>query len=125
MTRRYPEASLHISIITWVRLMQKKYPALSSIFHPANGFHLDKSQAAKSKAMGVVAGVWDLCFCCPADGGMPVWIEVKVKPNGLTPTQKDWQTLLEPHGHRFHVVYDLDEAIDVLSLYAGVPKTSV
>ena len=118
---KYPEAALHISIITWVRLMAPRYPALASIFHPANGFHLDKSQAAKSKAMGVRAGVWDLCFCCPIDGGMPVWIEVKVKPNRLTDHQKKWQELLEPHGHRFAVVYTLDEAIDVLSLHAGVP----
>lgn len=79
---RNDEASLQASIFSYVRTVAPDV----LIFHPANGGLRTKAEAARLKAMGVVAGIPDLVLVFP--GGRCAFIEVKTAKGVLSPDQK-------------------------------------
>ena len=80
-----------IALITWVRLMQTKHPELATIYHCPNGGYRDPRTAAKFKAMGVKAGVWDIFLPCPTPG---LYVEMKAGKGRLTPGQVSFRDAL-------------------------------
>ncbi len=78
---RHLEDREQIALITWVRLMESKHPELSTIYHCPNGGHRDIRTAAKFKAMGVKAGVWDIFLPAPVPG---LYIEMKAGKGSLS-----------------------------------------
>ncbi len=94
------------------------------IFAVPNGGHRDPRTAAIMQSEGVRSGVADLVIMLP--GGRTEFIEVKApatyktssktgkrvqaQPAGtLSRTQRDFQTVCDTLGHRYHVVYCLDD----------------
>lgn len=86
-----------------------------TLFAIPNGGSRHPAVAAKLKAEGVMAGVADLCLMLP--DGKTVWIEVKrEKPKGrLNEAQKAFQAKCDALGHKYHIVYNLDDFIKLLS----------
>ena len=105
-----------IALITWVRLMQTKHPELETIYHCPNGGYRDPRTAAKFKAMGVRAGVWDIFLPCPAPG---LYIEMKAGKGRLTPQQADFRYALEPYGYKFIVAYSWHDAAKAIAEHVG------
>jgi hypothetical protein len=106
-----------IALITWVRLMATKYPALDLVFHTPNGGYRDIRTAAKFKAMGLKPGVWDIFVPVPAPG---LWVEMKAGKGRLTPGQASFRDQLEPHGYSFAVAYSWHEAARAIGLHLGI-----
>src|SRR5258708_2204143 len=83
-----------------------------------NGGVRNPREAQRLKRMGVRAGVFDLHFLLPAardhSGGRLGVIELKVKPNGLTPEQKEFRSLVIAAGGVTAVCYSLPEVYDTL-----------
>ena len=105
-----------IALITWVRLMESKHPELATIYHCPNGGHRDIRTAAKFKAMGVKAGVWDIFLPCPAPG---LFIEMKAGKGRLTPGQVSFRDALLPYGYSFVVAYSWVDAAKAIGSHLG------
>lgn len=75
-----------------------------------NGLRLHPIVAAKAKATGLLAGVWDLHLFWK---GKYHIIETKVDKNDLTPAQKQWGEIMAEHGAIRHVYRTLDEGIKI------------
>jgi hypothetical protein len=100
--------------------IKAKYPELALAFHVPNGGARDKRTAASLKAQGVKAGVWDIFL--PVPGGAfknGLWLELKVKPNKLTPEQQDFYYAMQPYNYDWLVAYTWREAFDKLISYLG------
>lgn len=54
------------------------------------------------KAMGVIAGVPDMCYLMP--GGRVTWIEMKTETGTQSPAQVQFQRLAESLGHDYVVI---------------------
>jgi predicted RecB family endonuclease len=113
---RHLEDKEQIALITWVRLMQTKYPELSTIYHCPNGGYRDPRTAAKFKAMGVKAGVWDIFLPCPTPG---LFVEMKAGKGRLTPGQVSFRDSLISHGYSFVVAYSWHEAAQAIADHVG------
>ena len=105
-----------IALITWVRLMGTKHPELATIYHCPNGGYRDPRTAAKFKAMGVLAGVWDIFLPCPAPG---LYVEMKAGKGRLTPGQVSFRDALQPHGYTFIVAYSWHDAAKAIADHVG------
>jgi len=110
-----------IALMSWVRLMAPRYPALGCIFHVPNGGHRDARSAAKFKAMGVLAGVWDLCVPLPT----PLWIEMKAGKGRLTPSQTWFRQALEGGDYKFVVAWSWIEAAQAIGEHIGMDEQDI
>ena len=113
---KHLEDKEQIALITWVRLMQAKHPEMAMVYHCPNGGHRDIRTAAKFKAMGVKAGVWDIFLPIPMPG---LFIEMKVGKGRLTPQQADFRYALEPYGYKFFVAYSWHDAARAIAEHVG------
>jgi len=77
MAGRQSEDATQIAIVNYLRQV---LPADAIVFHPANGGLRSKVQAARFKAMGVVAGIPDLLVL--VSPGRAIFFEVK-RPAGV------------------------------------------
>ncbi len=109
-TLKISEHQLQASYFDWVRVMEKQDPTYSAIFAIPNGGMRDIRTAVKLKKEGVRAGVWDVHIPISKDGWAGMWIEMKVKPNKLTPEQKAFGALMQDAGHKLAVAYSFEEA---------------
>ena len=114
---RHIEDKEHIALVTWLRAMETAHPVLGLAYHTPNGGYRDARQAAKFKAMGVRAGIWDIFVPIPAPG---LWVEMKAPKGRLTPAQAKWRELLKPAGYRFEVAYSWTEAARYIADHTGI-----
>lgn len=114
---KHLEDKEQIALFTWIRLMATKHPQLHSIYHCPNGGHRDIRTAAKFKAMGVRAGVWDVFVPVPLPG---LYIEMKAGKGRLTPAQVAFREELEPAGYRFVVAYSWHDAAQAIADHCGI-----
>lgn len=77
-----------------------------------NGGVRNPREAARLKRMGVRPGVFDLHFLL--DEGRLGVIELKVKPNGLTPEQKIFQSWVLESGGSAATCYSIKDVYDTL-----------
>lgn len=103
------EDDLQIAIFDYLRL---KHPALLA-FHVPNGGRRSMREGAKFKRMGVKPGVCDIIIL---HRHKIYFIELKVKKNGLTDTQKDFIKRVEELGHFTALVRSLDQFREVLNM---------
>jgi hypothetical protein len=89
------------ALMTWHQAHLKDIPEMRRLFAVPNGGFRHISTAARMRAEGVRAGVWDLCL---PDGLTNLWIEMKVKSNRLTDEQADW--LMTSGSDNYAVAYD-------------------
>jgi hypothetical protein len=101
---RNAEGRLQIAIVEYVRWVAPDV----IIFHPANGGWRTRAEAARFKAMGVLAGVLDLVLLLPG-GGVAFW-EVKAPRGRLSEDQDAMIRWLEDNGHCWAVVRSIEDA---------------
>lgn len=87
-------------------------------WHVPNGGVRHPREAARFKRMGVKAGVFDLHFLL-AHGRLAV-IELKVKPNRLTPEQTGFGNAVVTGGGRAGIAHSVAEVVELLEGW-GVP----
>ena len=93
-------------------------PRLELAFAIGNGGKRDKVTAARMKAEGVKAGVWDIFLPVPAGEWCGLFIEMKVGNNKLTKEQREFRDSLYGY-YAFKVCYTWGEAAKVLMEYVG------
>ena len=82
--RSGPEEIIHRAVVAHLRA--RCMPGVVW-FHPGNGGYRTKAEAGIFKALGVRAGVHDLCFVVPPHGRF-FSLELKAKNNTLTTEQR-------------------------------------
>lgn len=127
--RGNPEMAEQIALFNWLKAMSAKYPDLAKPYAIPNGEKRDKITAARLKAAGVKAGVWDIF--CPR-GKVYDWnglyIEMKApgkyKPpsKGLTDAQRTFRSEDTEFQYSFHVFDSWVEAAKHIAEFYGVPR---
>jgi len=112
-------------VINWCELNKKKYPCLGYIYAiPNMGKHHVAFRVKQAKE-GLKKGMLDLCLPWPkkdftvgemvASGDFFVccglYIEMKIKPNSLSPEQKEWIAYFIDVGYEVIVAWSAEEAI--------------
>jgi hypothetical protein len=110
MRSRKLEDTIQIHLVRWCR--GHKSEMLHNVFHVPNGGYRDRVTASVLKAMGVRAGVPDLCL--PLPGGGTYWLELKTKKGRLSATQKKFHEMLCSLGHIVETAYGFEDAQDKL-----------
>ena len=71
------EDTEQMGVIDWSNWNTGRFPELKLLFHVPNGGKRNAAEAARFKAMGVKAGVPDLCLPVPRGGYAGLYIEMK------------------------------------------------
>jgi hypothetical protein len=101
---RNGEGRIQIAIVEYLRRIAPQI----IVFHPANGGLRSKSEAARFKAMGVLAGVPDLVLVLPF--GRTAFWEIKTPHGRLSDDQRAIIRRLEANDHVWALVRDIDDA---------------
>jgi hypothetical protein len=101
---RNREARIQAAIIEWIRLVAPQVLA----FHVPNGGLRTKSEAARLRWVGVLAGVPDLIVLAPV--GKAFCLEVKPPGEHLSPEQREIFDTLTATGISCAVVHSIDDA---------------
>jgi len=109
------ESAHQKALFAWVA-QQTDYPELKLAFSIPNGGLRDKVTAARLKAEGAKAGVWDIFLPVPRGRWHGLFIEMKVGGNKLTKPQKEFVFSLSDN-YAFMVFYSWEEARDALISY--------
>ena len=105
------------ALIEWCRLMERRYPELRWLYHVPNGELREPATAAKLKAMGVRAGVPDLCLPVARKGYHGLYIELKAGTSRPTKAQQGWIAFLTGEGYLVKICYGFREAASALLDY--------
>jgi hypothetical protein len=90
-------------------------------YHVPNGGFRKHHEALKFKAMGVKAGVPDLCIPIPRSSYHGLYIELKRVSGGmLSDAQSYWLAELEKQGYACYVAKGANDLIDYVKNYLGV-----
>ena len=99
------EDAAQIALFMWAATVRDKYPELKWMFAIPNGGSRHKAEAGKLRAMGVRAGVPDLCLPVRRGRFGGLYIEMKrPKTNGkragfVKPEQSLWLEFLKSQGY--------------------------
>lgn len=111
------EDTEQMSVIDWANWNTRRFPELKLLFHIPNGGKRDVKEASRFKAMGVKAGVPDLCLPVAMNGYAGLYIEMKYGKNTTTAKQKEWIQALKDQGYKVEVCYSGVEAAQELENY--------
>ncbi len=111
------EDSEQIGVIEWANWNTNRFPELKLLFHIPNGGKRSATEAARFKAMGVKAGVPDLCLPVPRGGFAGLYIEMKYGKNKTTDKQNEWIQALKEQGYKVEVCWGGVEATQTLEAY--------
>jgi len=109
------EHSQQAALFAWIA-QQTDYPELKLAFAIPNGGLRDKVTAARLKAEGAKAGVWDIFLPVPRCLCHGLFIEMKVGDNTLTKKQEEFANKLN-FWYEFVECYSWEEARDALISY--------
>lgn len=107
-----PEQDLQKACVRWFRM---QYPKLM-LFHIPNGGKRSVIEASIFKAMGVVAGVADLCLLY---GGVAHFIEMKAGKGKQSDSQMDFQAYCDSHGFPYMVCDSIDSFMGTINGIVG------
>lgn len=120
------EDAHQIALFMWAALpdIQELYPELKRMFAIPNGGWRHKGEAGKLKAMGVKAGVSDICLPVRRGSWSVLFIELK-RPKQLsgkragrtTDVQSDWIEYFKSQGYGAMVCVGWTEARDAIIAY--------
>jgi hypothetical protein len=113
-----PEEIIHKTVV--LHLLARAYPDVF-FWHTPNGGKRHIAEAAKFKAMGVVAGIPDILIL---KGGRLYALELKAPGGRLSPAQRLVGPRMEKCGATISVAKSIDEALVTLE-YWGILKRSV
>ena len=122
--RTYIESKIQHTCVCWFR---QTFPAVANLlFAIPNGGRRDKRTGAMMKYEGAVSGVADLILLFPHGGKASLCIEMKVpKRKGTSagrqsPSQKEWQELVESHGSVYKECHGIFEFVTAVCMYLGL-----
>lgn len=105
-------------VVKWAELQMGRWPDLQWLYHIPNGGKRRRTEAARFKAMGVKAGVPDLCLPVPKGGYHGLYIEMKRQEGGkLSKDQREWIEGLDKNGYCVRRCDGARQAIAVLEAY--------
>lgn len=112
------EEEEQITLFSWARIYQHKYPALKWLHAIPNGGYRTKSQAARLKAGGVKAGVADIFLPAAAAGYHGLYIELKRADGGrASKEQKEFISDMQKAGFRAEVCHGWRSAAETIEQY--------
>lgn len=117
------EDTEQMGVIDWANWNTNRFPELRLLFHVPNGGKRDVKEAARFKAMGVKAGVPDLCLPVARGGYAGLYIEMKYGKNKPTDNQKQWIADLTKQGYKVAVCWSGEKATQILETYLQQSKT--
>lgn len=117
------EDTEQMGVIDWANWNLQRFPELKMLYHVPNGGKRNPAEAARFKAMGVKAGVPDLCLPVPMNGYAGLYIEMKYSNNKPTAAQKEWIKNLKEYGYKVTVCYGGTEATAELEAYLQGSRT--
>lgn len=120
---RRGEDTEQMGVIDWAEWSAGRFPELKLLFHIPNGGKRDAREAARFKAMGVKAGVPDLCLPVPMNGFAGLYIEMKYGKNTETEKQREWIRALKEQGYKVTVCHGGIEATRELEEYLQGART--
>lgn len=109
------ESQLQRACVQWFRLAYPKYAQL--LFAVPNGGARSATTARILMGEGVLAGVSDLLLLVPNVTYHGLAIEMKIKPNKVTPKQKEWMNQLSDQKYDTIVCYDFDSFREHIDKY--------
>lgn len=107
------EHQLQVSCVNWFRLQHRG----QLIYAIPNGGQRNKIVAAKLKAEGVTAGIPDINIPVANRFYHGSYIELKVKPNTPTISQKEMMNELHANGYKCAVCCSIEEFTEVVNEY--------
>lgn len=119
------EDTEQMGVIDWANWNVGRFPELQLLFHVPNGGKRNAAEAARFKAMGVKAGVPDLCLPVPRNGFAGLYIEMKYGKNRTTKEQEKWITALRQQGYKVAVCYGGIAATKELESYLQGTRTKL
>lgn len=117
---KYKEDAELMAFFDWIRIKEKQYPELSLIYHIGNERKTTPQAGARLKKKGVRKGVPDVCVPIPRNRCHGLYIEFKIKPNKLTPEQKEFSSNLEKQRYAVCVAYSALDAISMIKEYLSL-----
>ena len=96
-----------------------QYPKLLWI-HCPNGGYRNPREAARFKSMGVLPGVADLLIFCPKNVYNGLCIELKVKPNKQSDSQKEFEKRIKEVYWDYHLCYTFEDAKNIIDKYLSL-----
>jgi len=112
------EDAEQMALFHWAALERGRYPELAMLFHIPNGGSRGKAEAGRFRAMGVKAGVPDLCLPIARAGKHGLYIELKRSKGGrVSEEQAAWITELRARGYAAEVCRGWEEAARVIEAY--------
>ena len=124
--RHASEHDEQCELFRWLAANSTRHPLLALPFAIPNGGHRHPATAARLKAEGVKAGVWDVLVPVPrpypesALSWLGAWIEMKVGDNRLTPAQVEFRKRLSVYPYQWFVCFSWREAAQAIYLYLGI-----
>lgn len=122
--RTYIESKIQHTCVCWFR---QTFPDVANLlFAIPNGGRRDKRTGAIMKYEGAVSGVADLILLFPHGGKASLCIEMKVpKRKGTSagrqsPSQKEWQELVESHGSVYKECHGIFEFVTAVCTYLHI-----
>lgn len=114
------EHRLQCACVRWFRYQYPHHASL--LFAVPNGGRRDAVTGARLKAEGVVAGVADLLLFVPAKQHHALCIEMKTPKGRQSPSQKEWQRLVEQLGYQYAVIRDFPAFEQLIKDYLANDK---
>jgi hypothetical protein len=109
----HPEDILQEQCVTWFRY---QYPG-KILFSTLNGVRIGIKAAFRCKRQGMIRGIPDLVIPEPNELFHGLFIELKIKPNRLTPEQKEFLEKVTDRGYYGTVVYNFEEFQTIVKGY--------
>lgn len=112
---RHIEENMQMNCVRWFEL---QYGSLArKLHHSPNGGRRDAREGARFKRMGTRAGFPDLGLYIARHGYHGLFIEMKADKGVQTPSQKQWQRMLESEGYAYRICRDFYEFKDIVEWY--------
>ena len=104
-------------LFEWAYWNKNKYPGIETMYHIANEGKRSASSGRRLKREGLKSGVSDICLPIARCGYNNLYIELKHGKNKATKEQLEFIRLINENGGKALVVYEADNAIEVIKAY--------
>ena len=116
------EHNHQVALFQWAGYNKGRYPELEMLMAIPLGGKRHVKVAQKLKAEGVKAGYPDIVLNVARGGYHNLFIEMKVKGNYPTESQKEWHEKLRAQGSKVVVCYTSLEASEIILNYLKEQK---
>ena len=115
---QHKESTEQQNLFAWAKLAQTKHPELSLLHAIGNGnARTNAIQGARMKREGVLSGVSDIFLPVSRGGYHGLYIELKVRGNTTSPSQKWWIAETSKQGYYSTVCFGWIEVKGIIERY--------